>query len=283
MIVVFKTLAYDTFFLHKLDINHLLDSTRLFSFLFTIICLYLIYKIFEKNKDYLSNEDIIIAKIYSWIASIFLILIIFIELAKDYSFLVTILLALISLIYLFISKISKKNIFYQSMIISLLLFLKVLFYDSIHLVAFDLNSFLSSTRLFSFVLAIVTFYTANYYLEKRKDLLEEADKGLLNVFSYTATLLTFVLIFIEMQEFWISVGWTILALIILLLGFSYRKKYLRQQGIIIFIITILKVFLYDTRGLDTIYRTVSYMVLGIILLLVSFIYTKHKERLKEII
>ena len=54
-------------------------------------------------------------------------------------------------------------------------------------------------------------------------------------------------------------------------------------GIIIFAITIIKVFLYDTRNLDTIQRTVSYMVLGVILLLVSFIYTKYKDKLKEIL
>ena len=86
-----------------------------------------------------------------------------------------------------------------------------------------------------------------------------------------------------MEEFWISVGWSILALIIMISGFSLRKKHLRIQGMIIFAITIIKVFLYDTRNLETIYRTVSYIVLGVILLLVSFIYTKYKEKLKEIL
>ena len=80
-----------------------------------------------------------------------------------------------------------------------------------------------------------------------------------------------------------SVGWSILALVIMLSGFVFGKKHLRMQGMIIFAITIAKVFLYDTRNLDTIYRTVSYIVLGVILLLVSFIYTKYKEKLKEII
>jgi len=66
-------------------------------------------------------------------------------------------------------------------------------------------------------------------------------------------------------------------------GFSLQKKHLRMQGMIIFSITILKVFLYDTRNLETIHRTVSYIALGVILLLVSFIYTKYKEKLKEIL
>ena len=82
---------------------------------------------------------------------------------------------------------------------------------------------------------------------------------------------------------WISVGWGVLALAIMAVGFIYRKRYLRIQGIIILLLTILKVFLYDTENLKTIYRTASYITLGVILLLASFAYTKYKERLKEIL
>ena len=88
---------------------------------------------------------------------------------------------------------------------------------------------------------------------------------------------------LEMKGFWISVGWSILALATMISGFKLRKKYLRMQGMLLFAVTIFKVFIYDTRNLGTIYRTISYMVLGIILLLVSFIYTKYKDKLKEML
>ncbi|OIO18540.1 MAG: hypothetical protein COY69_00495 [Candidatus Magasanikbacteria bacterium CG_4_10_14_0_8_um_filter_32_14] len=286
-----KTITYDTTVLHDLDLNHLLNSTRLFSFLFTILCFYIIYKIFEKNQDSLNEQDVIIAKAYSWLTSIFLVIIIFIELVTDHSFLVSIILSIFSITYLLTSGIVKKNIFYQSVAIYLVLFLKVLFFDSWKLHDFDYSNFLFSTRLLSFITAIGVLYVASQYLEKRKssllekrqDSLKPSESYLPDVYSYAGTFLAFVLVILEMQEFWISVGWTFLAMIILLLGIAYRKKYLRLQGMLIFAATILKVFIYDTRGLDTIYRTISYMVLGVILLLVSFVYTKYKEKLKEII
>ena len=95
--------------------------------------------------------------------------------------------------------------------------------------------------------------------------------------------MVFFLVLLEMEEFWISVGWTILAAAVLVLGFYLKRKQFRLQGIILFGITILKVFLYDTRELDTLYRTISFIVLGIILLLASFIYTKYKDKLKDIL
>ena len=120
-------------------------------------------------------------------------------------------------------------------------------------------------------------------MQKKKSLLNGLETFLMDVYSYAGTLLAFVLILIEMKEFWISVGWSILATAVMILGFVLRKKSFRIQAIIIFAITIFKVFLYDTRNLDTIYRTLSYMVLGALLLLVSFIYTKYKDKLKEIL
>ncbi|MEK6916589.1 MAG: DUF2339 domain-containing protein, partial [Nanoarchaeota archaeon] len=282
-VTAFKTLVYDTTFLNKLDLANLINSTRLFSFLVTIICFYIIYKLLKNNKELLSKNESAIPVIYSWAASGFLVYILFLELFENHAVWISIILSVLALVFFLISKANTKELRYQSIAISSMLFLKVLLYDSSNLRDFNANNLLSSTRFFAFVITIITFYIISWYLESKKDRLDKAEFVLTNIYSYAGTILAFVLVMIEMEEFWISVGWSVLALIIMISGFSLRKKHLRMQGMIIFSITIVKVFLYDTRNLETIYRTVSYIVLGVILLLVSFIYTKYKENLKEIL
>lgn len=278
-----KTLLYDTRSLNELDLVNLINSTRLFSFLVTIVCFCVIYKILKNNKGLLTKDESGIPLVYSWAASGFLILILFLELIEDHAVWLSIILSVLALVYIMISDPDKKEIRYQSIAISGILFLKVLLYDSWNLNGFNADDLLSSTRLFAFLIAILTFYMISRHLEKNKDTLDKSEPALDDIYSYAGTILAFMLVLIEMQEFWISIGWTILALIVMISGFSLRNKHLRMQGMIIFAITIVKVFLYDTRNLETIYRTVSYIVLGVILLLVSFIYTKYKGKLKEII
>ena len=277
----FKAVLYDTTSLQAFDSANILNSTRMLSLLFTVLCFYIIYKIFETNQEILGDDDIKISKTYSWVASGLLILTIILEFSDKYPFFVTVVFALLALAYLFLSKIGKRTAFAQSVVIFGLLALKIILLDSRNLNSFQIENFFSSTRFFSFLIGIATFYISSYYLEIKKSLLIMSEKNLPIIYSYTGTLLAFILIMIEMKEFWISVGWSVLALVVL--GVAYRKKFLRLQGMLLLSITILKVFIYDTRGLETIYRTVSYMVLGMILLLVSFIYTKYKEKLKEII
>ena len=66
-----------------LNIDKILSSTRIFSFLVTIACFYYIYISLKTNHE--NKDDLFIAKIYSWIATAFLILIIFLELNSNHS------------------------------------------------------------------------------------------------------------------------------------------------------------------------------------------------------
>ncbi|NOR53078.1 MAG: DUF2339 domain-containing protein, partial [Candidatus Aminicenantes bacterium] len=52
-------------------------------------------------------------------------------------------------------------------------------------------------------------------------------------------------------------------------------------GLIVLGLTIFKVFLVDLSGLTPFYRLISFIVLGVILLLVSFGYHKYKSRIEK--
>jgi len=71
------------------------------------------------------------------------------------------------------------------------------------------------------------------------------------------------------------VVWAISALILMITGMKYRIKTLRIASLVLFSITIIKLFFYDLAGNST-GKTISFILLGVILLLISFLYQKLK-------
>lgn len=77
----------------------------------------------------------------------------------------------------------------------------------------------------------------------------------------------------------LSLWWIACATGVIIFGSVTRNSMLRKLAILFFILSILKVFLYDVQALDMGYRIVSFIVLGVILLSVSFAYQKNKEKI----
>jgi uncharacterized membrane protein len=76
-----------------------------------------------------------------------------------------------------------------------------------------------------------------------------------------------------------SLWWAILAVGALVFGGSVSSHGLKQVSLLLFTLTIAKVFLYDVWALDLVYRIVAFIVLGVILLSVSFGYNQNKEKI----
>ena len=81
----------------------------------------------------------------------------------------------------------------------------------------------------------------------------------------------------------LSAFWLIYALGGLAIGIIKRSHFARYFSIIIFGFTIFKIFLYDTSNLNDIYRFISFIILGLILLIASFAYHKYKDRIAEFV
>lgn len=79
----------------------------------------------------------------------------------------------------------------------------------------------------------------------------------------------------------LSVIWTLYGGGMLVVGILRSTKLLRTMGLILLAVTTLKVFLFDLSSLDKIYRIISFIVLGAILLGVSFLYQRWQRSLKE--
>ena len=134
---------------------------------------------------------------------------------------------------------------------------------------------ISDSRVFAYIAAIGTVYAMGISDRMGGGWLRGDSLMILG-----STLMTFLLFF-EAHGAWKSVSWSVFALIHLAAGFGYKRRMIRLFGMALMIITIIKVFLFDLAALETIYRVLSFMVLGIILVATSYGYNRFAGRLEE--
>jgi len=79
----------------------------------------------------------------------------------------------------------------------------------------------------------------------------------------------------------LSILWGAYSLFLIYLGIFKRRKYLRIGAISLFAITLLKLFFYDIAQLNTISKTIVFISLGVLLLIISFLYNKFKDKISE--
>ncbi len=76
------------------------------------------------------------------------------------------------------------------------------------------------------------------------------------------------------RDFTYSALWMAYGAVLMIVGFWRRSAFVRWQALALIAFTIGKVFIYDVSELDRGYRIVSFMVLGVLLLAISFVYQR---------
>jgi uncharacterized membrane protein len=79
----------------------------------------------------------------------------------------------------------------------------------------------------------------------------------------------------------LSVVWGIYASGLLVVGRMRDLRLLRVMALALLSVTTLKVFIWDLSSLDRAYRIVSFIMLGAILLVVSYFYQRRQEPVEE--
>jgi uncharacterized membrane protein len=77
---------------------------------------------------------------------------------------------------------------------------------------------------------------------------------------------------------YISVLWAVYATILMIVGFWRRVGALRYIALGIFLLLLGKIFLVDTRTVETIYRIAGFLVTGLALVGVSYLYQYLKKK-----
>lgn len=108
-----------------------------------------------------------------------------------------------------------------------------------------------------------------------------------DIYKYLAIILGFLICHSESNqiyaqnkgmEYVISLSWVLYSGITTIAGILRNKKYLINTGIALIILSILRIFIYDLAHVEAIFKLIAFLALGIILMLVSYIYTTHKNK-----
>ncbi|WP_179319817.1 DUF2339 domain-containing protein [Winogradskyella helgolandensis] len=79
----------------------------------------------------------------------------------------------------------------------------------------------------------------------------------------------------------LSILWGVYSFLLIAFGIWKDKAYLRIGGMIFFGITLIKLFFYDIVHLNTISKTIVFVSLGVLLLIISFLYNKYKNQITD--
>jgi uncharacterized membrane protein len=83
------------------------------------------------------------------------------------------------------------------------------------------------------------------------------------------------------RDFAYSALWMAYGAILMVIGFLKRNAFVRWQAMVLVAATIGKVFVYDVSSLDRVYRILSFIVLGSLLMGISFAYQQDWLKLPK--
>ena len=90
-----------------------------------------------------------------------------------------------------------------------------------------------------------------------------------------------ILKFSQSSKLGLTILWGVYALVVIVLGIWKKKKHLRVGAIALFGVTLYKLFFFDISDLDTIAKTIVFLSLGVLLLIISFLYNKYKHLISD--
>lgn len=132
------------------------------------------------------------------------------------------------------------------------------------------------------VAIILLQYTLTYlYTRIKEGLRAEFEHGIEHFYGVTGTLITALLMAQIVPSHWLSVAWTILGVAILSIGFKIKDKVYRVSGLSILGVVILRLLFVELASLETIYRIISFIAAGVVLLFASLAYARFNSPLEQ--
>ncbi len=138
-----------------------------------------------------------------------------------------------------------------------------------------------SGRVLTAAFVIACFYAGQLLIPRKAVARDSVERYARLFYSALATVLLAVLLFYEVSGSMLTVAWGLEGIALLIAGFPLSDRVLRLSGLTLFMVCVLKLFLWDLRHLETLYRILSFIVLGLMLVSVSWIYTRFREQLQR--
>lgn len=153
-------------------------------------------------------------------------------------------------------------------------------------------------RFASFAVAVASFVAAYVFAQQSDVKLEELEAVFFKCLAIAANSFALAALSLEMwdafgrmpslgidrglaQELALSSLWLVYALALIVAGMLKKSAAVRWQALALLGIVIVKVFLFDLSFLQRFYRIVSFLLLGLVLMLISFFYQRRLAALRE--
>lgn len=189
-------------------------------------------------------------------------------------------------------KLADKKILYGSYLILFISLFKFFFID--YSENFGVDDFIISQgyaykiaqRLFSSVFLLLAYYKFLDFLRKSQFKNNTNFAG----FGFGWLLALFTVLNVEVSAFFysyapdlrfvsISALWAVFAVSMMYSGLKLNNLFIRRSSIVLFALTIAKVFMFDIAEMSASYKFISFIVLGIILIFASYLYRQFKQQI----
>lgn len=318
-LVLVRLIFWDTWL--SISDYHLIFNKRTVAFIFGITAIFTGFYLYTKNKDKIDVSETNIVNVLATIGSILVFWILSAEVISYYgnkiyigsntrvtleyarNISLSVVWSVYSMIFVWLGIKFKNNGAINIGFIALcltvinILFLNTNISTNISLKEYE---FCWSKRSLAFVFGIIAVFYSAYVLNKNKTGIKVGDFVKVLVVTGNIMILWFmsaeVITYFDYckvyigkygkevegyKQMTISIVWALYSIVLMAIGIFKKYGAVRLMSIVIFIITILKVFVLDMAGLETIYRIISFIVLGIILMLAAFLYNKYKGKIIE--
>jgi len=157
------------------------------------------------------------------------------------------------------------------------------------------RTFLFNERFAAYAILVVCFAAILYAARENADSFGEGELQLFGCVAVALNVFALIALSLELWDYFgrqsglgidsrlaqhlsLSLLWTAYASILIALGIQRVSALLRWQALALFGLVVFKVFIYDSSFLERFYRIVSFLILGLVLLVVSFIYQRKVAR-----
>ncbi|MCF6241354.1 MAG: DUF2339 domain-containing protein [Bacteroidales bacterium] len=198
---------------------------------------------------------------------------------------------------------SFKNAFTWISVFMLFLYAFAVHYDFKRILEYYLNNTSDTTFVFIHYLTVIFVIALAYFSWKNIYNFDNKDNSLINIFLWINIALSVYILSNELDYLVLylskpdienmyalsssvhKIGWPILwgiiAFVLMILGMKTKMKMLRLIALSLFFFTLLKLFAVDVWDMSEGGRIAAFISLGIILLVVSFLYQKLKKLIFE--
>jgi uncharacterized membrane protein len=160
------------------------------------------------------------------------------------------------------------------------------------LIPIPATQFLLNARFAAFAVVVACFTAAYAFMKNSSATLDARESTMFAVLGIGANVYAVVALSLEIwdvfgrmrsleidrglaQQLALSTLWLLYALGLMVAGMQRKSASVRWQALALLAVVIAKVFLFDLSSLDRFYRIMSFLLLGVVLLLISFFYQRR--------